>query len=129
MYNDYAQSALLGVFVDDIVFARSGILVKAPDTTATHFPSNENEPLPFAFAGSHVQEIRFGFHKHQVEYTAMLLPVSPVCSFEDFNRVSHQLAWLVNTRPNILSVGNRLSVVTAASYTPVDARKSNSIQR
>lgn len=128
MYGDCSQPSLLGVYVDDIIFAVASGLLKASDAIATMFPSKEIRPLPFTFAGSHVDRACKRFGKHQVEYTGTLLPLDAVSLLEDYWRLRHQLAWLANSRRYIVSAVKIMSQVTAVTFSARDVGIINPVQ-
>lgn len=129
MYADTITPAMLRVYVDDIILAGCQDMVMKSDSITKRFTAKDSQSVPFSFAGSQAERTGDVFRHHQADNATMLTPLSTVSSFECFRRLRHQLAWLANTRLDILAAVNILSQVHASSFSTIDVRVGNAIQK
>lgn len=97
MFADALSTALLGVYVEDIILAVARGMVNSSDAIVSPFPSRESKLPPLKFAGSHIELIADGFRVHQENYTATLYPLGAVASLECFRSLCRQLSALGNS--------------------------------
>lgn len=66
MYGDLPPNpSLLGVYVDDIIFAVMVGMVRSSDIIARRFPSKDLQEPPFNFASAEIEKTEYGFRLHQ----------------------------------------------------------------
>ncbi|MEM7190212.1 MAG: reverse transcriptase domain-containing protein, partial [Pseudomonadota bacterium] len=127
--NNASLAQLLGVFVDDVLIIGSDDAEKAANSIGVRFSAKAPERLLFTFAGNQLEQSDSGIVAHQRTYLIQIHPLSSGVSFESFRRMRHKLAWLSNTRPDILAGVNILSQTTDASFKPQCISTINKIVR
>lgn len=129
MYGDATDKAsMLGVHVDEILFAGTACIVLSSDAIAQRFPSKTTQSPPRTSARSEIGRTADGFIAQQRSYALSLSPLPSIAYFNEFRWQRKHLVWLATTRPDILDAGNILSETIARTYTPKDLLLINQVQ-
>ena len=110
-----------GYYVDELL--RTGTLgfKKYCEKTDERFETSGDESLPLTFAGFTLSKRRNSFYvMDQNFYLKKLECIKPTCNFNEFRSMRMNLAWLANTRPDLLFEISQLVQVNTERFS-VDA--------
>lgn len=117
--------ALLGVYVDDMVFTGSPQLRTVTDRIAKGFPTKAMVNLSLRFSGCNLQRDGETLIFQQPDYFVSLLPNPDDATFESFRRLLNRLAWISLTRSDLSPQVNMSAEVTTKSFSPVHVETIN----
>ena len=81
----------------------------------------------FKFSGVEIETIENGFRLHQKSFAESIQQLSLDCSFSDFRSKRQELAWLVNTRPDLACAVNIAAQVTEDAFCQNHVRSINKV--
>ncbi len=120
-------AGITGAYVDDTLGAGDEDFQKESEKTQEKFESKPREFDNFVFAGIEIEKTEDGFLMHQERYAQKIDLLSKDCTFSDFRSKRQELAWLVNTRPDIAASTNLSSQITEEKWRSEDMKHLNGV--
>lgn len=103
LHEGYLSPALIGIYVDDLIFAGGKPMQRLADPIASGFPGKPATALQFPFSSSNKKREEKTLFIRQPYYCVTIVPLKSDTVFDFFRRLRHQLASLSLTRPDILA--------------------------
>lgn len=116
---------MVGVYVDDLIFAGGQDMKAIPMQIATSFPSKGMTTLPFLFTGCHIEKKGRVLLMQQLDYARILVRLTAGAGFYAFRRPRHKLTWIALTRPEIRAPVNLLAQVKDKTFAPCHLKAFN----
>lgn len=116
--NEGRLDGLSALYVDDLLRAGTNCFRKKCEATNTKFETTENARVPFEFTGFTVERLQDGkLAVSQNRYLRKLEELPEDADFSSFRSMRMKLAWLANSRPDILFDISTLAQVTKDVFT------------
>ena len=103
-------------YVDDLLRAGTDEWQTHSDATHERFETIGKQQVPFTFAGMHITESDNMYHRDQDLYMNKIEQIPYNAEFSKFASMRMRLAWLVNTRPNVVLEISLIAQVIRAMY-------------
>jgi transposase InsO family protein len=126
MFMKHAGKLLVGCsasYVDDLLQCGTPEFKKQMQhTIKTSFDVKAPQPLPLTFAGLVIESDR---SIHQTPHIRRLQKLGHDASYEEFRSARAKIAWVGNTRPDVLCAISRAAQVTASEFSAADVTSLN----
>ena len=119
LYCQFEDNKLIrinGRYVDDLFRAGTDEWKTHSDTTHERFETTGNQQALFTFTGMHITESDNMCHIDQDFYMSKIEQIPSNAEFSKFASMRMKLAWLANTRPDIVLEISQIEQVTRAMY-------------
>ena len=120
---------MVGAYVDDSIGTGTKQFEEYSKLTEQRFQSKPRETQRFTFAGIEIEPTEDGYILHQRAFASRVKMLPKDCSFSDFRSKRHELAWLVNTRPDISAQVNFAAQVVQDKWVRQDVLNLNAVIR
>lgn len=121
-------SGLIGTYVDDSISAGNKTFEECSTITGKMFESKGRQYHNFKFAGMEIETIEgTGYKIHQKSFAEKISTLPNDSCFSEFRSKRQELAWLVNTRPDLACAVNLAAQVTETSFSEGDITAINKI--
>ena len=124
--NDDLQGTM-AVYVDDTLASGNPAFLQLTDKISETFESKPREYPPLMFAGININEEGEGFFLEQTQYAKDINQLPKTTTFDEFRTMRHKLAWLTNTKPEILAGVNILSQTTKETFKEDNVKTINTL--
>ena len=110
---DDSLCGITGTYVDDMLRAGTKYFRKRCDYTHTKFKTSGDDELPLTYSGFHITRLTdSSLAVDQNFYLKSLEELSACSAFPEFRSMRMRLAWLSNTRPDLLFEISQLAQIT-----------------
>lgn len=126
-HTDGTLSGLSALYVDDLLRAGTNAFRERCRATAKKFDTTEKDSVPFEFTGFNIERLQDGrLAVSQNRYLRKLEELPEDADFHAFRSMRMRLAWLANSRPDVLFEIATLAQVTLDNF---KVEKRNFIKR